>query len=185
MGQVQNPLFKNEYARLGTNGLLSSIWRRLPEAWWKYAIWPECDTDHGRDCMRIVLSHTCTRWSFWVIAYQPSSCSNAHSHCSASLVHHATNSWDSILMLLQRKHTIMNRKDLSVQLAGRALFIAVACNELMPAQGCFWKGGWACHIVMQRLLTQTCLPANCKRRNRIGSGDEMVGKRSWIKFRMM
>ena len=31
----------------------------------------------------------------------------------------------------------MSWEDLSVQIAGRALFIAAARNEAMPAQGCF------------------------------------------------
>jgi hypothetical protein len=38
---------------------------------------------------------------------------------------------------LQRKHTIMRWKDLSVQLAGMALSITVVRNEAMHAQGRF------------------------------------------------
>ncbi len=52
MGQDQNPLFKNECAHLGTNGRPIGILRRLPEAWRKYVIWFEFDTDFGRDCTR-------------------------------------------------------------------------------------------------------------------------------------
>jgi predicted alpha-1,6-mannanase (GH76 family) len=40
-------------------------------------------------------------------------------------------------MLLQCEHTILSWKDLSVQIAGWVLFIAVARNEAMPAQGRF------------------------------------------------
>ena len=43
----------------------------------------------------------------------------------------------SVRMLLQRKHTIMRWKDLSVQLAGMALSITVVRNEAMHAQGRF------------------------------------------------
>jgi len=39
----------------------------------------------------------------------------------------------SVWMLLQREHTIMSWKDLSVQFVGMALFIAVVRNEAMPA----------------------------------------------------
>jgi hypothetical protein len=51
--------------------------------------------------------------------------------------HSVTNAWGKVRMLLQRKHTIMRWKDLSVQLAGMALFITVVRNEVKPAQGCF------------------------------------------------
>jgi hypothetical protein len=61
----------------------------------------------------------------------------------------ATNAWGSVRMLLQRKHTIMRWKDLSVQLAGTALLVAVARNEFMPTQGVLLKRGWACRYVVQ------------------------------------
>ena len=55
----------------------------------------------------------------------------------APLVHHATNAWVPGQMLLQRKLTIMSYEDSSVQIPGAALFIAVARNEHMHAQGYF------------------------------------------------
>ena len=42
----------------------------------------------------------------------------------------------------------MSWEDLSVRIAGMALFIAAARNEAMPAKGCFWKWGWACRYVV-------------------------------------
>jgi hypothetical protein len=55
----------------------------------------------------------------------------------------------SVWMLLQCEHIITTRKDLSVQLAGTALLIAVARNEFMPTQGVLLKRGWACRYVVQ------------------------------------
>jgi hypothetical protein len=49
----------------------------------------------------------------------------------------ATNERISVWMLLQCEHTILSCKDLSAQIAGWVLFIAVARNEAMPAQGRF------------------------------------------------
>ena len=43
-------------------------------------------------------------------------------------------------MFLQLKHTIMSWEDLSVQIAGAALFIAALRNEAMPARGAFRSG---------------------------------------------
>jgi hypothetical protein len=47
----------------------------------------------------------------------------------------------SVWMLLQCEHIITTQKDLSVQLAGTALLIAVARNEFMPTQGVLFEAG--------------------------------------------